>query len=320
MSTISSLNSALYSSLYGTQTQDPLALLQEAAAATQQQTPATTQQSTALQTNQNQLSGLNQLAAALQAFDTAMQGVQQQASSGNQADVTAAAQQFVDAYNKLASTLSNLTSSSGSLANDPLANDITRAIDNAESNAFSPSFGGLSGIGITRNGDGTLSFNASTLAQAFAMNGGETTSFVTQAAQSLDQVATQYTGSDGPIAAEQSTLTQEQTALQATGGSGGAAKTPQAIADYMNLVDTQLTSQVFADIMQQSLGTSDQTNSLPTIQDLAGQGNDPLTTASLLGTPLPSAVTNALNASVSPTSGGTAGTSSTGNPIFSLLA
>ncbi len=286
MSTISSLLPFTSSPSTGSQGLDPLSVIEQAAAAAQQAANTPTPQSTELQANQNHITGLNQLLTALTAFDASLQGVQQQEASGSASDVATAAQQFVDAYNTLVTTISNLTGTSGSLAGDGVASNVVNALAQSEGNVLSNTLGGLNSIGITKNSDGTLSLDTNALQQAFTADPGDTASLLNQAAQSLDQVATQYSGPDGAIASERETLTEQQPMLQAnsTASNKASAQQQQAIAEYLALMEAQITSQMLGDLAQQTFnltGSSDQSNLLPQLPTAGTQNSTAL--ASLLG-------------------------------------
>ena len=290
MSTISSLLPFMSSSLTGSQGIDTQSLIAQATAA-QQAAKAASPQSTELQANQNHITGLNQLLSALTAFDASLQGVQQQEASGSATDVATAAQQFVDAYNTLVTTISNLTGTAGTgtagaLAGDGVAKDVANALTQSEGSVLSNTLGGLDSIGITKNSDGTLSLDANALQQAFTANPGDTTSLLNQAAQSLDQVATQYSDPNGAIASERETLTLQQPVLQANSSASNktSSQQQQAVAEYLALSEAQITSQMLGALAQQTFDLtsgSDQSNLLPQLPTAGTQ--DPAALASLLG-------------------------------------
>ena len=78
-------------------------------------------------------------------------------------------------------------------------------------------------------------------------------SLLNQAAQSLDQVATQYSDPNGAIASERETLTLQQPVLQAnsTANNKLSAQQQQAVAEYLALSEAQITSQMLSDLAQQ---------------------------------------------------------------------
>jgi flagellar hook-associated protein 2 len=324
MSTISSLLPFMSSSLTGSQGIDTQSLIAQATAA-QQAANTPSPQSTELQANQNHITGLNQLLSALTAFDASLQGVQQQEASGSATDVAKAAQQFVDAYNTLVTTISNLTGTAGTgtagaLAGDGVAGDVANALTQSEGNVLSNTLGGLDSIGITKNSDGTLSLDTNALQQAFTANPGETTSLLNQAAQSLDQVATQYSDPNGAIASERETLTLQQPVLQANSSASNKASSQQqqAVAEYLALTEAQITSQMLSNLAQQTFdltGSSAQSNLLPQLPTAGTQ--DPTALTSLFGLQPAAPATGSTDAGASNTA-----TSNTTAPAgsISLLA
>ena len=286
MSTISSLL-PLFSSTTP-QSIDPQSLIEEAAAAAQAQQAAQSTQSAELSANQNHVTGLNQLLSAMTAFDASLQAVQQQADGGNPANVAAAAQQFVDAYNNLVSTLSKLSASGGALAGDGIVNDIENSLNQAIGSVTNNSLGGLSAIGINQNADGTLSLDAAALQQANGADSADTVSLLNQASQALDNVANGFAQPGGAIAAESDTLIAQQPMLEARNNASNqsTAVAEKAVADYEAMMKASMKSELMSGLAQQLFGTADASSGDPlALFPSLGGSDSSAALSALLGNP-----------------------------------
>jgi hypothetical protein len=216
--------------------------------------------------DQTHVTGLGQLLSALNAFETSLQAVEQStgASGGSQSVIPVqAAQQLVDAYNKLVTAISNLTGQSGALASDQVAKGLQMALGQTEGGVSSNALGPLAAIGITTNPDGALSLDQSAFQAAYAANPADTVGLLDQGAQALDRLAGQYTDAAGPVAATIDTLNQDIQVLQTiTAGSDAKAQDQQqAVADDTSLMIAQMMSKATSDLTQQTFGVS---NTQPT--------------------------------------------------------
>lgn len=146
--------------------------------------------------------------------------------------ITTAVNDFVSAYNTYASTVSQLqsynstTKVAGVLLGDATLSAVQSQISSVlGSKVSSSSVGSLANLGITRNADGTLALNSTTLANTLASNPSSVQQLFTGASGIATQLSTQVTGFNSSSGALQSRinnlnkdltdLTSQQTALNA---------------------------------------------------------------------------------------------------------
>jgi len=195
--------------------------------------------------------------AALNSFETALQGLRDPGSVPGGA--VAAAKQFVDAYNNLATSLSSLTGSGGALAGDQLAQGLVTALGQTEGGISSGAFGSLGAIGITANPDGTLALDTRALQAAETADPAAAEGLLSQAAQSLSSLAGQYGDPGGAVSAAAEATTEQEQLLQteaAAADNQAQAAQQKSAADYEALIRTELTGQLTGDLTQQMLGLS----------------------------------------------------------------
>ncbi len=269
---ISGLTPNSLATLLGTNSaasRNPAALALEALAANRtasQAAPPSSPKAQELQSKQALAGGYGQLVAALNSFETALRGLAQPASV--KGGVTAAAQQFVNAYNNLVSSLSSLTGPGGALAGDPLAAGLATALGKTEGAISSGAIGSLGAIGIAAKSDGTLSLTKSAVQAADAANPADTEALLGQAAQSLSKLAGQYGDPGRAIpAALDATVKQEQLLQMEAGAADtqGQAAQQQSASDYAAMIRTALLGQMTQDLTTQILGmtSSPQSGALP---------------------------------------------------------
>ena len=158
-------------------------------------------------------------------------------------------QTFVDAYNKLQSTLSQLggydatTSTAGPLMGNAALTDAQSQIQSVLYgivNTGSSTYTSLASIGITANSDGSLSLNAAQLSVALNTNFSAVSNLFTGTggvASGLNTVLNSELGSNGPIASLSQSLVQQNNAL--TGQS-------QQLTQQMSMLQASLTQQYSA--------------------------------------------------------------------------
>lgn len=146
--------------------------------------------------------------------------------------ITTAVNDFVSAYNTYASTVSQLqsynstTKVAGVLLGDATLSAVQSQISSVlGSKVSSSSVGSLANLGITRNADGTLALNSTTLANTLASNPSSVQQLFTGASGIATQLSTLVTGFNSSSGALQSRinnlnkdltdLTSQQTALNA---------------------------------------------------------------------------------------------------------
>lgn len=119
------------------------------------------------------------------------------------AALTAAAQDFVDAYNTLQGEIAELTGRDGALAGDALAARLAAALEAPLSDSFATggAFDYLYQIGITPQPDGTLALDEAALQSAFAADAAGATALLNEVAQDFDAVIDPYARGGGTIEA-----------------------------------------------------------------------------------------------------------------------
>ena len=118
------------------------------------------------------------------------------------ANVQAAAQDLVDAYNNFAAAVGALTGENGALPKGGLAGDILDGVDRILGNSVSGAtpFTVLAEIGIARQADGTLALDTAALQTAFNADADGATALINQAATRLDDFTETFTRYGGAIA------------------------------------------------------------------------------------------------------------------------
>ena len=121
----------------------------------------------------------------------------------DEASATAAAQDFVDGYNALASTISDLTGAGGALEGDSTATQMVSSLQNELSATFTAagSFDKLYQIGITPQTDGTLALDSDVFATAYAADSAGVESLLTETASAFDGLVAPYATGGGLIEA-----------------------------------------------------------------------------------------------------------------------
>ena len=117
------------------------------------------------------------------------------------ANVQAAAQDFVDAYNTLVAAVGALTGDAGSLPEASIAGDILDGVDRMLATNFSGAspFTVLGEIGIGKQADGTLALDATTLQTAFNNDADAATALINQAATKFDDFTETFSRVGGAI-------------------------------------------------------------------------------------------------------------------------
>lgn len=138
--------------------------------------------------------------------------------------ITTAVNDFVNAYNSYASTVGTLTSydsttgQAGVLLGDPTLASIQSQISQAMSSAvIGNSIGTLANLGITRNSDGSLSLNSTTLANALGSNPSAVQNLFASTngiANQLSNLVTNYNSSTGILQTKIGNLNTDVTNLQ----------------------------------------------------------------------------------------------------------
>ncbi|MET0518637.1 MAG: hypothetical protein ABW005_07360, partial [Burkholderiaceae bacterium] len=200
------------------------------------------------------LSGLARLQAASDAFETALQQLQQpgaaagsssnaQGAAPDGASLQSQAQSLASAFNALGGSLDALQSSSGSAADvaglaggygDALAQAATASFDNGASTLTTLDQIGLSYQPPSGAGVGTLTLDPAGLAAAFATDPQGTAALLGSAAQSLGTLAGGYGDAGGVIPdsseAYQSALDVDQLLQGVAGASATAAPSAAELA------------------------------------------------------------------------------------------
>ena len=156
---------------------------------------------------------------------------------------------FVDAYNKLQSSLSQLggfdatTSTAGPLMGNAALTDAQSQIQTTLYgfvNTGSSTYTSLASIGITSNSDGTLSLNSAQLSVALNTNFSAVSNLFSSTggiASGLTSVLNSELGSNGPIASLSQSLVQQNNAL---------TQKSQQLTQQMSMLQASLTQQYSA--------------------------------------------------------------------------
>lgn len=139
----------------------------------------------------------DEMLAAVTGFQNTLAGF----DFSDEASATAAAQDFVDGYNALASTIKELTGAGGVLKGDTTATLLVSSLQNKLSAAFpaAGSFDRLYQLGITPQTDGTLALDTDTFATAYAADAAGVDSLLTETASTFDALVDPYTTGGGII-------------------------------------------------------------------------------------------------------------------------
>jgi flagellar capping protein FliD len=139
----------------------------------------------------------DEMLAAVTGFQNTLAGF----NFSDEASATAAAQDFVDGYNALASTIKELTGAGGVLKGDTTATLLVSSLQNKLSAAFpaAGSFDRLYQLGITPQTDGTLALDTDTFATAYAADAAGVDSLLTETASTFDALVDPYTTGGGII-------------------------------------------------------------------------------------------------------------------------
>jgi len=170
------------------------------------------------------------------------------------APISTAVNDFVTAYNQYASNVATLnsynssTGQAGVLLGDPTLAAIQTQISNVLGSSVSGnSIGTLASLGITRNADGSISLNSTTLSNALANNPAAVQGLFTGTkgiATQLSSVASNFNASDGVLQTQISSITTDVTNLSAQQTALTARMAvyqQQLVKQYTNL-DTLMTS------------------------------------------------------------------------------
>lgn len=135
--------------------------------------------------------------------------------SNDSSAFTKSVQDFVNAFNSLATTTNQLTlnqpngTNNGPLAGDNTPNQIIFGVQNTITQyvgAGTAGYRALSQLGITTQSDGTLSVDATALAAAYNANPSAAAGLVSRLAQQTNSLIQSYTGSGGYLSAIQDGL------------------------------------------------------------------------------------------------------------------
>ena len=148
-----------------------------------------------------QLSSYGQIKSGFASLQSTGQALTKLATNAGVADVTKAAQSFVDAFNTTSSAVSTAVNgngkSPGALANDSLArlssNDLRRVVTSGSSIAD------LQKIGISVNSNGSLSIDSAALGSALAANPNAVKGTLAKLGQQASNTATTELSSGGAV-------------------------------------------------------------------------------------------------------------------------
>lgn len=216
-----------------------------------------------------ELSGLGQLLSATALFQNNLANLQPgSANSGlgqnfgtDFGSLAAEAQNFVDTFNTLQSTLAGLQSAYGPLAGDALTTQFSQALDTRAT--ATQANGGtapttLADIGITLQTGatgGTLSIDLQALQAAYQANPTGTFSLLAQAAQSLGNVAANYASQAGAESTTLAGIAQADSQLSLLFGSGLTGSSSFGLADLLAL--SSMTSGSTGTLTQQLLALNE---------------------------------------------------------------
>ncbi len=198
-------------------------------------------------------SASNTVTDALSGVTLNLQATTSSAASLTVADNTTAIlgniQAFVDAYNKMQTSLSQLggfdatTSTAGPLMGNAALTDAQSQIQSTLYgfvNTGSSTYTSLASIGITSNSDGTLSLNSAQLSVALNTNFSSVSNLFSSTggiASGLNTVLNSELGSNGPIASLSQSLVQQNNAL---------TQQSQQLTQQMSMLQASLTQQYSA--------------------------------------------------------------------------
>ena len=167
------------------------------AASTTSASQAAAQLSEKIEDETAKVSAYQELLSAVTGFQNTLTGF----DFSDEASATAAAQDFVDGYNALVSTIGELTGAGGALEGDTTATQLVSSLQNELSATFaaSGSFDKLHQLGITPQTDGTLALDTKIFATAYAADAAGVESLLTETANIFDALLNPYTTSGGLI-------------------------------------------------------------------------------------------------------------------------
>lgn len=141
----------------------------------------------------------DELLSAVTGFQSILAGF----DFSDEANATAAAQDFVDEYNTLVGTIDDLTGAGGALDGDSATTQIVSSLQNELSATFAAagSYDKLYQIGITPQTNGTLTLDSGEFATAYAADSVGVESLLTEAASAFDGLVAPYATGGGLIEA-----------------------------------------------------------------------------------------------------------------------
>ena len=167
------------------------------AASTTSASQAAAQLSDKIEDETAKVSAYEELLSAVTGFQNTLAGF----NFSDEVGATAAAQDFVDGYNALLSTIGDLTGAGGALKGDTTSTQLVSSLQNELSANFAAagSFSQLYQLGITPQTDGTLALDTKTFATAYAADAAGVASLLSETANSFDALVNPYTTGGGLI-------------------------------------------------------------------------------------------------------------------------
>lgn len=179
--------------------------------------PVTKRLNQQIESTKVQLSAYGQIKSAFSTAQGAAAGLNTAAQSktATNVDIEKAAQAFVSAYNQAATTVNSAINptagQSGALASDLRAKFAGNGLARAASGAASAA--DLKQAGISRNTDGTLSFDAKVLQQSLQANPSEAKATLAKIGQAVDTATSRELGGSGNVGGSVTNLSKREEVL-----------------------------------------------------------------------------------------------------------